>query len=252
MTKTSTMLLIAVAALAIQSLRAQQAEGSVVIQPRVLSPSEFLEGESAYDGERYGIPGEITVQSSPVQDSAYRRALAIAISASVRFAVALRDRATLDRYMRDVQRPPSIWEQINRTMNIPAELLKPSPQEQAQYRLTLANAMYVPGVLLFPMGTGNVQISFGEIAKVFGIGEDVSPVIRYVVDETIEVEIVVYSSRAMIIATIFKGIQAPGAYTVTWSGKDNTGKPAYHGDYIAEVRLGSERTMRKRIEWKGR
>ena len=102
------------------------------------------------------------------------------------------------------------------------------------------------------MGTGNAMINLGDIARVFGFGEDVSPIIRYVVDETIEVEIVVYSTQAMVIKTVFSGIQAPGTYTITWDGREQSGKTATTGEYIAEVRLGGERLMRKRITWKGR
>lgn len=155
------------------------------------------------------------------------------------------------RFRAELQRTPSIWEQINTTMNIPHEIMQPSPQERTQYQLTIANAMYVPGVLLYPMGTGNAMINFNDIAKVFGFGEDVSPVIRYVVDETIEVEILLYSTQAIIVRTLFNGIQAPGTYTITWDGREQNGKQVTDGEYIAEVRLGGERIMRKRISWKG-
>ncbi len=231
---------------------AQDGEGSVVLQPRVLSPAEFLAADSLGDNGRIAIPGQVRTRSSAEQDSMYAAALALRIPASIRFATSLMETSTALRYNAELQRPRSIWEQINNTMNIPAKILQPSPQEKAQYQLTIANAMYVPGVLLYPMGTGNMQINLGDIAKVFGFGEDVSPVIRYVVDETIEVEIVIYSTQAINIKTVFKGIQAPGAYTITWDGRDQKGRPSLAGEYIAEVRLGGERLMRKRISWVGR
>lgn len=231
---------------------AQDGEGSVVLQPRVLSPAEFLAVDSLGDNGRIAIPGQVRTRSSAEQDSMYAAALALRIPASIRFATSLMETSTALRYNAELQRPRSIWEQINNTMNIPAKILQPSPQEKAQYQLTIANAMYVPGVLLYPMGTGNMQINLGDIAKVFGFGEDVSPVIRYVVDETIEVEIVIYSTQAINIKTVFKGIQAPGAYTITWDGRDQKGRPSLAGEYIAEVRLGGERLMRKRISWVGR
>jgi hypothetical protein len=231
---------------------AQDGDGSVVLQPRVLSPAEFLSVDSLGDNGRIAIPGQVRSRSSAEQDSMYAAALALRIPASIRFATSLMETSTALRYSAELQRPRSIWEQINNTMNIPAKILQPSPQERAQYQLTIANAMYVPGVLLYPMGTGNMQINLGDIAKVFGFGEDVSPVIRYVVDETIEVEIVIYSTQAINVKTVFKGIQAPGAYTITWDGRDQKGKPTIPGEYIAEVRLGGERLMRKRISWSGR
>jgi flagellar hook assembly protein FlgD len=102
------------------------------------------------------------------------------------------------------------------------------------------------------MGTGNMQVNLNDIAKVFGLGEDVSPDIRYVVDEQLFVEIVVYSSQAMIVSTLYNGVQAPGVYTVTWNGTSQDGRAVADGEYIAEVRLGTQRLMRKRITWKSR
>ena len=56
----------------------------------------------------------------------------------------------------------------------------------------------------------------------------------------------------MVVATLFKGNQEPGTYTITWNGRSQDGKPVMPGEYIAEVRLGSERIMRKRISWNAR
>ena len=220
--------------------------------PRVLSPSEFLMADSTFDDSRIAIPGEIRTRSTAEQDSAYSAAMSLKVPAARRFAASLQETSSYLRYRAELDRRPSIWEQIRTTMDIPAAILQPTPQERTQYQLTIANAMYVPGVLLYPMGTGNAMVSFGDIAKLFGIAEDVSPVIRYVVDETIEVEIVIYSTQAIAISQPFRGIQAPGAYTLTWDGRDANGKTAVDGEYIAEVRLGDQRIMRKRISWKGR
>lgn len=233
------------------SLYAQNSP-SVVVQPRVMSPGEFILADTNDIEGRTGIPGQVRLPSSQEQDSAYREAMKLQLSASTRFAIALREASAMLRLLSATKRPATIWDQISETMNIPASVLAPRPQEIAQYQLTIANAMYVPGVLLRPMGTGNMQVNLSDIAKVFGLGEDVSPDIRYVVDEQVYVEIVVYSSQAMIVSTIFSGIQAPGVYTVTWNGTTQDGRAAAGGEYIAEVRLGTQRLMRKRISWKSR
>ena len=229
-----------------------QTNSSVIMQPRVMSPSEFISVDSNDVEGRTGIPGQVRAPSTQEQDSAYRQALTLQMSATTRFAVALREASALLRMLSASKRATTIWDQINETMNIPASVLAPRPQEIAQYQLTIANAMYVPGVLLYPMGTGNMQVSFSDIAKVFGLGEDVSPEIRYVVDEQEFVEIDIYSAQAMIVSTLYSGIQQPGVYTVTWTGAAQDGRPAADGEYIAEVRLGTQRIMRKRITWKSR
>jgi len=227
-----------------------QPKSSVVIQPRVMAPGEFIAADSSDFDARTGIPGQVRAPSTDEQDSAYRQAMQLQLSASTRFTIALREASALLRVLSTTKRPSTIWDQINETMNIPASVLAPKPQELTQYQLTIANAMYVPGVLLFPMGTGNMQVSFSHIAKVFGLGEDVSPDIRYVVDEQVYVEIVIYSAQAMIVSTIYSGVQPPGVYTVTWNGTSQDGHTVTDGEYIAEVRLGTQRVMRKRITWK--
>ncbi len=237
---------------ALQCVRAQPSTKAGALQPRILTPAEFLMADSTYDDTRVGMPGEIRTRSTAEQDSAYAAAMALRIPAARRFAASLQETSSYLRYRTELERRPSIWEQIQKTMDIPASILQPTPQERTQYQLTIANAMYVPGVLLYPMGTGNAMVSFGDIAKLFGIAEDVSPVIRYVVDETIEVDIVVYSTQAIAVSQPFRGIQSPGAYTLTWDGRDANGKTVVSGEYIAEVRLGNQRIMRKRITWNGR
>ncbi|MBU3699466.1 MAG: hypothetical protein FGM33_05565 [Candidatus Kapabacteria bacterium] len=224
---------------------------SVLQQPRPLSPTEFITSDTS-QSIRTGIPGQVQAPSSRDQDSLYRSAMELQITAQARFAMSVRETSALLMLSARENARRTIWDQIDETMNIPASIFKPRDQEVTQYQLTIANAMYVPGVLLRPMGTGNVQVSFSDIAKVFGIGEDVSPVIRYVVDARLPVEIVIYSTQAMIISTIFSGVQDPGTYTITWNGRAQDGKPVSTGEYIAEVRLGQERIMRKRITWNAR
>lgn len=231
-------------------LRGQQPT-SVLQQPRPLSPAEFMTSDTS-QATRPGVPGQAQAPSSREQDSLYRQAMELQITAPARFAMAARETSAMLLAMSRANARRTIWDQIDATMDIPASIFKPRDQEVTQYQLTIANAMYVPGVLLRPMGTGNLQVNFSDIAKVFGIGEDVSPVIRYVVDDYLEVEIVIYSTQAMIVATLFTGKQEPGTYTITWNGKAQDGKPVSTGEYIAEVRLGRERIMRKRITWNAR
>ncbi|MBR3090812.1 MAG: hypothetical protein IKH10_02320, partial [Bacteroidetes bacterium] len=80
-----------------------------------------------------------------------------------------------------------------------------------------------------------------------GIIEDTSPEIKYSLGMIADVEIVIYSVQAKVIATIFKGTQRPGSYKITWNQRDDKGKKMPYGDYIAEVRIGTDRFVRKRI-----
>lgn len=228
---------------------AQMPSGDRALQPRVLTPAEYLMGDTSATAAGLLLPGTIASPTSAQQDSLYARALATVISARARFLFDLRTLGQSMAAQVDLRPRLSEWERIRANMTIPPEYLVPSAQERTQYELNIARSMYVPGVLLFPMGTGNLQVTFGDIAKVFGLEEDVSPRIRYVVDETIEVTIVVYSSSAVQVTTLFNGIQPPGAYEIVWNGRDDGNGTVSTGDYIAEVRLGSLKLMRKRIVW---
>ena len=184
--------------------------GSVVMQPRVLSPAEYLTGDTSRVEGRSLIPGAVTGSYTQQQDSLYKEALAIRMSARSRFISHTRAMSDAMATVEALDRRPSDWERLNANMAIPPELLVPTAQERTQYEVNIARSMYVPGVLLTPMGQGNLQVGLGDIAKLFGLAEDVSPRIRYVVDETTEVTIVVYSASAVAVARIFNGIQAPG------------------------------------------
>lgn len=226
-----------------------QTPSTNALQPRVLSPAEYLMGDTSSTAAGLLLPGTIASPTTQQQDSLYARALATVISARARFLFDLRTLGQSMALQVDLSPRLSEWERIRANMTIPPEFLVPSPQERTQRELNIARSMYVPGVLLVPMGTGNLQVTFGDIAKVFGLEEDVSPRIRYVVDETIEVTIVIYSSSAVQVATLFNGIQPPGAYEIVWNGRDDGNGGVGAGDYIAEVRLGSLKLMRKRIVW---
>lgn len=198
---------------------------------------------------RQNVPGEITTRYSPAQDSAYKLALQAPVSGRVRFAADVRALAYTIETRSRVMEQESAWEAIARTMNVPASIYAPTPQEIVQNRIHIANAMYVPNILMYPMGTGNMQVNLNDIGKMLGLTEDVSPKIRYAVDETTEITIVIYSTQARIVTSLFNGIQAPGQYEVVWNGQDDNGRPVYPGDYVAEVRIGADRIARKRIVW---
>jgi len=234
----------------VQVLAQQDRNGSVLIKPRVVTPTQFVEGDTVRsDSARNNyVPGEGSESYSRQQDSSFRAAMQLGVSGSVRFMHSARSLLTAMQ-MQAATRPVSPWEAANSNLNIPNSIYAPSAQEITAYRANIAASQYVPGVLQWPMGSGNIQVSFGAIAKFFGLAEDVSPDISYVVDMPSDVEIVVYSPTAKVIATVFRGSQGPGKYKVTWNGRDESGKPVLRGDYIAEVRLGRERLQRKRIYW---
>jgi len=221
--------------------------GSVVMQPRVLSPREYLLGDTSRVTDPTSIPGTTTGGYSEYQDSAYKQALALNVAARARFIHTTRSLSGALSAAQTLERPPTPWENMQRNLAVPREMLAPSPQQIAAYKLNIQQSQYVPGVLMFPMGSGNLQVSFGDIGKFLGLMEDVSPRIKYLVDETTEVTIVVYNASALKVATIYNGIQPMGVYEIVWNGRDDNNHPVPPGDYVSEVSLGNQRIMRKRI-----
>ena len=181
------------------------------------------------------------------QDSAYKAALELKIPFTTRF-------------FHDFQKSDHLWsEWINKEdespwrnvmkgfENMPKDVFTPEGIELVQYRINRVNALSVPGKP-FTEGSGIPLMGIlREAGVLLGIIEDTSPEIKYSLGMIADVEIVIYSVQAKVIATIFKGTQRPGSYKITWNQRDDKGKKMPYGDYIAEVRIGTDRFVRKRI-----
>jgi hypothetical protein len=228
---------------------AQGDRESTVMHPRVLRPSEYLYTDSLGGTTRGTESGAVYTLSRTMQDSLFQEALKVDITAAARFAAMTRMLQSSWEAQQAMKREPSAWEFAMATMDIPAEMLQPSGQEMTQRAIAIANSMHVPGVLIRPMGTGNLQVRLADIYRMLGITEDVSPRVVYDVEEATNIEIVIYSAQARVINTIFRGGQLPGRYEIVWNGRDDQGRTVANGDYIAEVRFGTTRLQRKRIVW---
>ncbi|MGE5481059.1 MAG: hypothetical protein ACM3U1_11620 [Chloroflexota bacterium] len=181
----------------------------------------------------------------PRQDSAYYRDLMnqAPLSEKVRFYLKNSDaRWGLMTKMRDADS----WRLALRNLeNLPPDVYAPDPVESMLFRENIAASQYIPFFNTMP--PFRQSFSLHSIGSLLGIVEDVSPVIKYSLDYKTEVEVVIYSVRAQIVATLFKGEQSPGTYTLTWNLRDSLGRAMPSDDYVAEVRIGKERVVRKRI-----
>ncbi len=194
--------------------------------------------------------GQVTTGVTPHQDTAFKRAMAVKVTARLRFMDQLQQSAAILEATTALTPPPSAWERAmsNMAMLTP-DLIAPTPEQVMAHKLNLQAATYVPGVLLYPMGTGNLQVGLGAIGRFIGIVEDVSPRLVYSLPEASEVRIAVYSSSALEVRLLFKGIQPAGAYTIDWNGLDDLGHEVVRGDYVAEITIGQNKIIRKRIMW---
>ncbi len=128
------------------------------------------------------------------------------------------------------------------------DIFMPSDVALATHEYHIRQSQHVPFVKTIP--EFGLKMNLSEIATFAGLKEDVSPEIRYTLDYTTEVEIVIYSLKAVVINTLYNGVQKPGKYKITWNLRDEYGKPMPSGVYIAEVRIGDEKYIRKKIEIK--
>jgi hypothetical protein len=134
---------------------------------------------------------------------------------------------------------------IQNIKSIPSEFFNPSPVELVHRQILIENSLEVPFVSTYQRY--GIKVTTETIASLLGLTEDVSPKISYTLDFNANIEVVVYSVSSVVVATLFSGKQTPGNYTLTWNGRDSFGRLLPPGDYIAEVRVGNEKYIRKRI-----
>lgn len=177
-------------------------------------------------------------RTTPIQDSAYARAMRMKLPISLRLRYDLMDIGyTL------ISLDPTT--EMTGLDYLPAEAFKPDPNQIVQRQENLMRAFEVPYARTYnPYG---VKLSFSEIGKFFGLTEDYSGNMQFKVDNYTKVEIVIYSIQAVVVATIFDGYLPAGTYQRTWTGRDANGRKLPPGDYIGEVRIKGERSVRKRI-----
>lgn len=212
------------------------------------SKSTIIRIDTLINGEDI-IPSSLNsneaVQFTPEQDSAYFRALRANVTTGIRI-------------WNDLQFSKYIWYEYSRAIkksdvaiamesltSLPKEFLMPDPKEVVQREINIANSFYVPYVSTY--NPQRAVATFEEIGKFFGVVEDVSPEITYRIEKQTYVEVVVYSISAVVIAKIFEGNQPSGIYKFTWNGRDDKGVKMPKGDYVAEIRIGNEKYIRKRI-----
>jgi len=179
------------------------------------------------------------------QDTAYNRAMRANVTSNIRIwnDLNLTKYIWFD-YLKNIKKS-DVAIAMESLSSLPKEYFMPDPKEVVQRQINITNAFYVPHVPTYD--PNNALFTFAEIGNFLGIIEDVSPAIKYSLDKPSNVEIVIYSIRAYVIAKVFDGVQPSGSYSINWNGRDESGKKMPPGDYIAEIRISNEKYFRKRI-----
>ncbi len=184
------------------------------------------------------LPGS-DIRTTPAQDSAYYQALRMNLPVGLRLRYDLLN----VRYTLISLDPES---EMTGMDLLPTDAFKPDPNMIVQRQEMLLSAFKVPYARTYDPWQG-MRIPFSDIGRFFGITEDYSGNIKFRVDSYTEVEVVIYSIKAVVVATIFKGYLPAGSYSRTWTGRDENGRKLPPGDYVGEVRIKGQSSYRKRI-----
>ncbi|MFM8840359.1 MAG: FlgD immunoglobulin-like domain containing protein [bacterium] len=235
---------------AIQSYAMQDTSriNTIIKKPRKLTPLQTITGDSVtrdtIPQQESLIPGSINSFTAE-QDSAYYRMLRLGIAPGT-LAQLHAKIISLGIARQREQEQENPFAIALRNLDLPPEYYQPQPQELVQREEMIARSQAIPTGR--PGGPrGGISIGLNEIATYLGLAEDVSPVITYTVEFAMPIKVVVYSTAAREVALMFQGEQTAGTYRLTWNGRDDKGRPMPSGDYVAEVRLGNDRFIRKRI-----
>lgn len=138
---------------------------------------------------------------------------------------------------------------IARNLAINPEEWKPTAADIARREEEIAIAqdreyIYPQDVTRAPLFNAPV----GAIATSLGLKEDVTPRITYILRNTTEVTVKIYTQGALPVVTLVDDIQRPGEYVLDWDFNDANGRRVLPGSYFAEVISDSNTLLlRKRI-----
>ncbi|MFA6571579.1 MAG: hypothetical protein WCT77_10135 [Bacteroidota bacterium] len=222
---------------------------TVLEKKAVITPGKYMVGDTTIptygNDDVTAKPGFITNFYTAEQDSAYRRALKLKIPFTVRLNLDLAVSSDKWKLQQELAKG-NPWNVAMKNAQVSPAFYMPLPRDIVLYNYNLMQSQYVPGVKTLDLSGGIASLQ--SIGRFLGIVEDVSPVIKFQLSFQEEVEIVIFSVQAVVITTMYKGKLNQGDYKFTWNLRDSKGKPMPQGDYVAEVRIGSVKYVRKRIQ----
>lgn len=208
------------------------------------SPLENMQQSNSEDDDNQKLPSSRET-FTPEQDSAFYSAMRISLPLRTLINNNLKYSDDIWNFERSISEGTPWQIALENLRSIPPEFYRADPVEVIHRQYAIEQSMYVPFINTYPRY--GMKMSLESIGKFFGIIEDYSTEIKYSLDYIAEVEVVVYSISSVVVATLFNGRQIPGSYKLSWNGRDDFGKLMPPGDYIAEVRIGREKYIRKRI-----
>lgn len=220
--------------------------GQLPLQPGWSAREALQHSERSDTVLRVPLPTAELERFTPEQDSAYVWALQQQLPPLARFQAALRTSAEIWLSLQE-QRLPTPWQSALRNLRLEVNVLMPRGEELVQHWYNLQQAQALPSPLLPRTPGSTFAIPLAYLMRFLGLIEDVSPTVRYELSEVEQVQVLVYSAQAVLVATLFDGVQRPGRYSIAWNGRDEHGRSLPPGDYVIEVRMGNGHRFYKRV-----
>jgi len=114
----------------------------------------------------------------------------------------------------------------------------------------------IPTLLVYSLGvtvSSSVNTTPNEIPSALTLEQNYpnpfnpSTVIKYSINSTENVRITIYNAAGQLLRELISSVQRVGEHTVTWDGKDNSGKLLSSGAYFYQIRVGQNSQARKMI-----
>lgn len=70
-------------------------------------------------------------------------------------------------------------------------------------------------------------------------------VIGYQLSDFSDVQLIIFNTTGQLVRTLVARNQTPGAYTMVWDGRDNSGQPISSGVYLCRLQVGNQAQTRK-------
>lgn len=198
--------------------------------------------------EKLPITGDTTIKFTPEQDSTFQQKLFDSSKTTLfqkDFTYSIDE---LSELVDSLNNTPQAIMKRNLTFN-PNDL-KPDARDMMRRQEDIRRSLYgwddKRPQAFYPL---QISISMGSIGRFFGVIEDVTPRIKYILTKKSFVSVKVYDHTAKLVRTLVNSYQTAGSYSFDWNLKDDNNKKVAIGDYIAEIIIdGQPYKMNKRIE----
>jgi hypothetical protein len=149
------------------------------------------------------------------------------------------------------------WTQYTLDVVVPTDLGVTALETRLHIYSTFVGTVYFDDLTVQKVGTTTAVKGVGaNVPRVFDLSNNYpnpfnpSTNIQFAVPHQGNITLAVYNVLGQHVRTLAEGDYAPGQYTVTWDGKDESGRTVTSGMYFARLETGSIALVRKMLMMK--